>query len=146
MKNLARLYSPDFNAFCQEHSISLAIIFGSQSTGRAVQESDLDLAVWLEQAGLPTDVPEATRARKQLMRNLINYLETGDIDLVILNRASPLLKFQVARTGKPVYQKTPGIFAGFCCRALREHNDAGIFYRATEAYLRRVIERRETGG
>jgi len=73
-------------------------------------------------------------------------IDTDKIDLVLLNHASPLLKFQVARTGKPVYQKKPGIFAGFCSRALREHNDAGIFYRATEAYLKKVIEGGETRG
>lgn len=146
MRNLARLDSPGFNTFCRKHGISLAVLFGSQVTGRAVQESDLDLAVWLERAELLKDVPKAARARKRLMRDLVNYLETDKIDLVILNHASSLLKFQVARTGKPVYQKTPGSFAGFCSRALREHNDAGIFYRATEAYLRRVIEGRETRG
>lgn len=146
MKDLARLYSPGFNNFCRKHSISLAILFGSQAAGRAVRESDIDLAVWLEQAELLKDAQEAARAKKQLMRDLISYLETGNIDLVILNHASPLLKFQVARTGKPVYEKNPGFFAGFCSRALREHNDAGIFYRATEVYLQRIIEGRETGG
>ncbi|MCL6479788.1 MAG: nucleotidyltransferase domain-containing protein [Peptococcaceae bacterium] len=146
MKNLTRLKGPGFKAFCREHGITLAVLFGSQAGGRATRESDIDLAVWLEQTDLLRDVPDAVRAGKKLMRDVINYLETGNVDLVILNYASPLLKFQVARTGKPVYQKTPEIFAGFCSRALREHNDAGIFYRATEAYLQRVIERRNTGG
>lgn len=146
MKDLTRLYSFDFNTFCREHGISLAVLFGSQASGRALRESDIDLAVWLEQAEMLKDVPKATRARKHLMRDLINYLETDRIDLVLLNHASPLLKFQVARTGKPVYQKKPGIFTGFCSRALREHNDAGIFYRATEAYLQKVIEGGETRG
>lgn len=146
VKDLTRLYSLDFNTFCREHGISLAILFGSQATGRAVRESDIDIAVWLEQSEMLKDVPGTARARKQLMRDLVNYFETDKIDLVLLNHASPLLKFQVARTGKPVYQKKPGIFAGFCSLALREHNDAGVFYRATEAYLQRVIERGETGG
>lgn len=146
MKDLTCLYSLDFNNFCREHGISLAVLFGSQATGRALRESDIDMAVWLEQAEILKDVPEAARARKHLMRDLINYLETDKIDLVLLNHASPLLKFQVARTGKPVYQKKPGNFAGFCSRALREHNDAGIFHRATEAYLRKAVKGGETRG
>ncbi len=51
------------------------------------------MGVWLEQAEMLKDVPKATRARKHLMRDLINYLETDKIDLVLLNHASPLLKF-----------------------------------------------------
>lgn len=142
--DLAGLYNNGFQTFCRNHGISLAVIFGSQATGRAVPGSDLDLAVWLEEQRLLSNEQEAARARRQLLRDLIDYLETGSIDLVILNRASPLLKFQVARNGKPVYQKTPGLFAGFCSRALREHNDARVFYQATEKYLQRVIKRRET--
>lgn len=146
MKDPAILSFPGFKDFCREHGISLAILFGSQATGRAIRGSDLDLAVWLEQPELLSNEPGAARFRRQLLRDLINYLETGNIDLVILNRASPLLKFQVARNGKPVYQKTPELFAGFCSRALREHNDARVFYRATEEYLRKVIEGSEKGG
>lgn len=146
MQALERLYDHSFKTFCRKHGISLAILFGSQAAGRALRGSDLDLAVWVEQPELLLDIPEAARARRRLLRDLINYFETGEVDLVILNHASPLLKFQVARTGKPVYQKSPGLYAAFCSRALREHTDARIFYRATEDYLRNIIERREAGG
>lgn len=143
---LAGVDISDFDIFCQEHNISLAILFGSQATGRALPGSDFDLAVWLEGGELLTDGLEAARARRQLLRDIIDYLKTGNVDLVILNHTSPLLKFQVARTGRPLYQKTRSLFADFCSRALREHNDAQIFYRATEDYLRRVLERSESDG
>lgn len=140
------IYRPGFKTFCQDHDISLAILFGSQVAGKATQDSDLDLAILLDKPELLSKTPEASRTRRQLLRDLIIYLKTGNIDLVILNRASPLLRFQVARNGKPVYQKKPGLFAGFCSRALREQSDAQIFYKATEKYLQKVIKRRETGG
>ncbi|OAT87101.1 type VII toxin-antitoxin system MntA family adenylyltransferase antitoxin [Desulfotomaculum copahuensis] len=146
MAGVSALYRPEFHKFCNRHGISLAVLFGSQATGRATKGSDIDLAFWLEQADLPPDAPATARARRRLLRDLINHLETGKVDLVILNRAFSLLKFQVARNGRPVYQKTPGLFAAFCSRALREHNDARVFYRATEEYLKKIIERREPGG
>lgn len=96
------LFNDDFRRFCGEHGISRAILFGSQATGRATRESDIDLAVWLERVELLSDTREAARAGRQLLKDLANYLQTGNIDLVILNRASPLLKFQVAKTGRPV--------------------------------------------
>lgn len=138
--NPTALFSDDFRRFCREHGISLAILFGSQAVGRATRESDLDLAVWLERVELLSDTRGAARARRQLLRDLANYLQTGKIDLVILNRASPLLKFQVAKTGRPVYQKRAGLFASFCSRALREHIDAKVFYRAADDYLRKMLE------
>lgn len=144
--DLDTLYRPGFKKICQDHGISMAILFGSQATGKAIEGSDLDLAVWLEKPDLLSGSPEVSRARRHMLRDFINYLGTGNIDLVILNHASPILKFQVARGGKPVYQKEAGIFAGFCSRALREHNDARIFYRETEEYLQKVIKRRGKGG
>jgi predicted nucleotidyltransferase len=129
-----RLYKKEFSDFCKAHGIELAILFGSQATGTAKPESDIDLGVWLT---------KPTRQHRELQHDLINFLKTDTIDLVILNYASPLLKFQVAKTGKPLYQKEPGAFAAYCSLALRQHSDAKPFYRATDSYLSRLIEERK---
>lgn len=75
------------------------------------------------------------------MKDLITYLRTADVDLVILNHANPLLKFQVAKTGKPVYEETSSLFARFCSLALRQHEDSKVFYQAVDRYLRKASER-----
>lgn len=140
MANVDKLFKPQFAEFCSRRNISMAILFGSQIRGTASKKSDIDLGIWLENGEFLGDVLEAARIKRRLQRDLITYLETDKVDLIILNRSVPLLKFQVAREGRPVYEKQPGLFASFCSRALREHNDARIFYRATEKYIQHIVD------
>ncbi|MDD3314358.1 MAG: nucleotidyltransferase domain-containing protein [Syntrophaceticus sp.] len=129
-----KLYKKDFADFCKAHGIALAILFGSRATGKAKPKSDIDLGVCLT---------TPTRQHRALQSDLIHFLKTDTIDLVILNYASPLLKFQVAKTGKPLYQEEPGAFAAYCSLALRQHSDAKLFYQATDSYLNRLIKERK---
>ena len=139
MKAVEKLHSTEFKSFCQERDISLAVLFGSQAAGTAREGSDIDLAVWLDKKELLGKGSKPALARRKLMQELISFLKTSKVDLVILNHANSLLKFQVARTGIPVYQAGTERFAEFCSRALREHNDARVFYEASRRYLSRAI-------
>ncbi|MDQ7793305.1 MAG: hypothetical protein RDU89_02665 [bacterium] len=71
---------------------------------------------------------------------MVSYLRIDAIDLVFLCRSTPFLKLQVARTGKPVYEAEPGLFAAFCSRAAREQGDGRVLERGADEYLRREIE------
>ncbi|MBE3519200.1 MAG: nucleotidyltransferase domain-containing protein [Firmicutes bacterium] len=140
------LNSPAFADLCKQHGVSLAVLFGSQATGQATEASDVDLAVLMKHKGRPDDLLSLAGERMEILRELIRHIESADVDLVILNHADPLLKFQVARTGKPVYQETPGLFSSFCSLAVRQHGDSMVFYRAMERYLRQAAERRKHDG
>ena len=76
-----------------------------------------------------------------LLKDLMIYLHTSALDLVILDRADSLLKFEIAKAGKPVYEATPGSFAEFCSLAVRQHEDSKVFYRAMDRYLARAAKR-----
>jgi len=75
------------------------------------------------------------------MKDLITYLQTANVDLVILNHADPLLRFQVAKTGKPVYEETSGLFAEFCSLAVRQHEDSKVLHQAMDRYVRQASEK-----
>ncbi|QUL99293.1 MAG: nucleotidyltransferase domain-containing protein [Candidatus Fermentithermobacillus carboniphilus] len=136
------LRSPGFAALCHRHGVSLAVLFGSQARGRATDASDIDLAVLMEDKGYARDLLCLARERRQFMKDLITYLQTADVDLVILNHANPLLRFQVAKTGKPVYEGMPGLFAQFCSLAVRQHEDSKVFYQAMDRYLKQAAQKR----
>ena len=81
----------------------MVVVFGSQATGRAVPGSDVDVAVRMMHRDW--DDPEVEL-------NLIGELAgaiggDGDVDVAFLNGASPLLLFEVARSGIPIYQREP---------------------------------------
>lgn len=88
-------------AECKEYpGIIAAYLFGSQLTGKKRSDSDIDVAILLY---------EANRERfpyldfkVDLERNLHK-----DVDLIILNKAGEVLKYQVRRYGNLIYEKDP---------------------------------------
>lgn len=137
------LSGQEFARFCEDHGISLAVLFGSMADGRGRPDSDIDLAVVV-------DVPRSTLADagfgRRLMRDVIEFIGTSEVDLVILNRADPLLRYQVACGGKPLYESSPGTFASFCSLAVRQREDSRVFDKAVDRYLRRFLKEGETDG
>jgi len=134
-----KLQSKAFATFCRQRGIKLAVLFGSRAQGKAGPDSDWDIALLLEKRFLPGQVREWGKMKRTLVRDLCSFLETSKVDLALLNRASPLLRYQVARTGYPLYQKNRGNFAEFVSLALRQHEDARRFYEAEAVYLKKSI-------
>jgi predicted nucleotidyltransferase len=72
-----------------------AYLFGSRATGRERPDSDVDVAVFLD--------PGRTAEHGRLQLDLIGRLESASsgqrADMVVLNRAPPLLYHRVLRDG-----------------------------------------------
>jgi hypothetical protein len=139
------LRSRDFTDLCRKHRVVLAVLFGSRAGGRAARRSDTDLAV-LTNGIQGLHSRHGSGGRTELLKDLVCYLQSSAVDLVILNHANSLLRFEIAKTGKPVYEETPGAFADFCSLAVRQHEDSRLFYRAMDRYLGRASERGEHSG
>lgn len=73
----------------EEHEIRLAILFGSHASGETHSRSDVDIAVDLEDVQ-PAD-PEYNKRFFGLSAELSETLETDEVDVVDLQRASPEL-------------------------------------------------------
>src|SRR5262245_25966253 len=78
-----------------------AYVFGSVAAGRARRDSDIDIAVLLRDA-----MPQSRmfQCRLNLIADLGAKLHRSDIDVVILNEASPLLAHRVLSRGKLVFE------------------------------------------
>lgn len=74
-----------------------AYLFGSQARGDAGALSDIDIAVFIEE-DLAEPGPYGYDA--ELITDLMTELGTNHIDVVLLNRAPPLLYHRVLRDGK----------------------------------------------
>ena len=116
----------------QKYGLDLIVIFGSQVQGRAVPGSDVDVAVRF----VRRDWGDVNR-ELDLIGELAGAIEgDGDLDVAFLNGASPLLLYQVACTGVPLYEKDPGDFALFQSYAARRYYDSQKFFEAQDRYLR----------
>lgn len=78
-------------------SLSAVYVFGSQVTGHATADSDLDIALLMDE-GLPAE------ALWELSSTLANLVKC-DVDLLDLRAASTVMQYRIITTGKCVWTK-----------------------------------------
>lgn len=101
--------------FKDKDDILLVFVFGSAVSSRLTQQSDLDIAV------LFRDKPDVSDVLR--MRNEAADATGRDIDLVVLNDASPVIRMQVLRDGKMVKGKDTIIYSNFFVKTMKEYDD-----------------------
>ena len=119
--------------FCRRESLALAVVFGSTVSGRRTARSDLDLAFWV--AGKRIEGREL-----DLTNRLMQTLHRNDIDVVVLNHANPLLQWQVASSGKPLYERRAGSFRWFQIYAMKRYDDIKKLLALQEQFLDRFVK------
>lgn len=128
-----------FRRFCKRERVAVAVLFGSAASKRTTVHSDLDLAFWI-------DGKRIEGRELDLTNGLMQLLHRNDVDVVVLNHASPLLQWQVASTGTLLYERRSGLFQRFQLLAFKRHHDSGRIYRWTRAYLEQVLSTRRYAG
>ncbi len=108
-------------------------LFGSRARGEAKQGSDYDLGVVF--------APGARDVYLELLGHLVGA-GVEPVDLVDLDRASPLLRFEAVARGRLIFRR-PGFDHGsFFSRVVREYWDMEPLYRIQ----REAMKRRWLGG
>lgn len=83
-----------------------AYLFGSHAAGRPHRESDIDVGVLLDRRRHPSR-EERFEVRVRLGSDLIDALDSNDVDVVVLNDAPPLLGRRVVTEGRRVFRADP---------------------------------------
>ena len=101
--------------------IAAAYLFGSLAQGQATSRSDIDVAVLLKQ--VPKQLGGTTDRQLRLMDAFRGFADR-EVDVVILNTAPPVLKDQVLRYGRRLYERDRQARIEFEVRAGQEYADA----------------------
>lgn len=96
--------------------VVLLYLHGSVAAGTARKDSDVDIAVLFE--AMPKDPIGATTTILEVLRGLVPARE---MDIAILNEASPLLRQAVASHGIVLYARTPDDTLRFQLRAMHDY-------------------------
>ncbi len=120
-----------------DHGVVLAYLFGSEAEDRAGPLSDLDIAVLLD--------PEVRREKwsdvqLNLMNELMDLFDRNEVDLVVLNRATPVIAQQVAQHGQVLFEAHPGARVEFQVTALRRYVDTEPLRRIQDRSLYERVE------
>jgi predicted nucleotidyltransferase len=112
----------------------LVLLFGSMAKGGVHGKSDIDLGFLFDQ---PADVLALTN-------DVVKLLHSNRVDVVDLQRASPLLRFSAARTGTVLYERSVGLFNQFLSLAFRMYVDTKKLRDARRQMTRNFLKERET--
>lgn len=119
-------------------AIRLAVLFGSMARGRSSARSDVDLALRL--------VRDDAAARREAVA-AAGRATGREIDVVDLDAAPPLLRFQIARDGVVLVEREPRLWTRFKARAMVDWWDwAPTARRIHAAYVRRLREQTAHAG
>jgi predicted nucleotidyltransferase len=111
--------------------VQLAVLFGSTATGRERLGSDIDVAVALA-PGSPSE---------QELAALLSRATGRVVDVIRLETAPPLLRFEIARDGRLILARSPHAWVDFRARAMVDWWD----WAPTARYLQRAAVARLRG-
>ena len=88
--------------------VELGVLFGSHARGTAHRGSDVDVAVRLSRDSL---------AERREIELALGRAAGRPIDVVHVDESPPLLRFEIARGGKLLFERQPHVWADFRARA-----------------------------
>jgi predicted nucleotidyltransferase len=109
--------------FDSETAVRFAYVFGGAARGELRPLSDVDVAVYLD------DAVDPAQARLDLIRVVTRHLATDEVDLVVLNQAPTALQGRIVQSRRVIADKDPFLRHRFESLALRTFLDFRIFER-----------------
>src|SRR5690606_19741959 len=98
--------------FRKQADVVAAFLFGSAARDDYGPGSNVDIAGLLDCAATPATIRSAT-----LTSESMTLLGRPDVDVVVLNKATPLLRHRVARDGEVLFARSNTDVAEFVIRA-----------------------------
>ena len=115
--------------FSKRAEVQFAVIFGSLAKGTANKLSDVDIAVMVDPHFVDTS-PYGYHAT--LTADLMQKLKRNDVDVIMLDEAPILLKYQVLRYGNFIYIRDKQARIQFQVDTLNQYDDFKELYRVHE--------------
>lgn len=121
--------------FKERGEVSALYVFGSLAKANETKESDIDIAVLVDETKLEKKNFELLKRRYYAASP---YFSLRPIDIVLLNTASPFLKHQVIKTGRILFDRNRKLRVRFTAQAITEYLD----YKPIEDIFRKALAKR----
>lgn len=118
----------------ERYEVAFAYLFGSANSGHFRPQSDIDIAARFKAGHSSHDLLRLSALLELALKKLLRR----KVDLVILNLAPPLLRYEVVKNGAVLFSCDEEQRALFQIRAYRDYDD---FCHAQNFYIQTMQER-----
>lgn len=121
-----------------KHRVVFAYLFGSQVSGKTNSESDVDIAVYIDEK----NISDLFKTRLLLIEELQTIFKK-QTEVVLLNEfRSIFFKFVIIKEGKVLFEKNHSKRVDFELKIMQEYYDFQPFLNAyNQAYLTRELSK-----
>ena len=105
-------------------AIEVVYIFGSYASGTAKGDSDIDVALFVDDLKY-SDNPLIDLEIGCMLDKEINKR----VDVVVMNRVSPIMQHEVLSSGKRIFERSPRSRCAFELRSFKEYMDVKYYQR-----------------
>ena len=116
----------------QRHGIQLLLQFGSTVSGHIHRQSDVDLAALLDRPSL------SIRERGDLLHALQSLYPDREVDLVLINRADPLLLKKITDTCRLLYGPVRRLYE-LRIYAFKRYQDHRKYFELERDFVTRAV-------
>jgi len=126
---LAERQQRALNSFFSEHrEVLFAYLFGSYASGKLNKLSDIDIALYIDEAAV-AGKEYRYGYKAQILSELMLVLHKNEVDLVILNEAPPLLAHRAIYRGELLFSRDDKTRNEFAVRAFNKYMDYKLIMR-----------------
>jgi len=116
----------------EKYQLKLVVLYGSQATGKAKSNSDIDIAI-LGERRIDFD------KHIELINEFTSLFQTDEVDVKLLHDTNPLFRYQVMRDGILLYGKDYD-FSSFRAYAFRDYMDSQSLLRLKQVMNKKRID------
>lgn len=126
------------NNLCRKYNAELLVLFGSRVATTKTKPRDTDIAVSFGRR------PSA-REELDFFYDSVSLFATDKLDVVVLDKADPVLLKEVALYGIPIFEKQRGVFDQFIINAVAKYQDTIANRRLAAKLVDQFLSERKRG-
>lgn len=126
------------NDLCRKYNVNLLVLFGSQAAPAKAKPRDIDIAVQFGRR------PSA-REELDFFYDSVRLFATDKLDLVVLDKADPVLLKEVALYGLLLFEKRKDAFDQFIMNAVAKYQDTVANRRLAAKLVDQFLSERKRG-
>ena len=129
----------DLKKICKKFNIGIVYIFGSFALGIETEKSDIDIGIVFKDNSY---ISKRLDIYSELYKVFSDIFPKREVDIVFLNDANLLLKFEVVTTGKVIYAEPIDYVMDYKEKIIKEYIDFKPMLEVQNRILLEMVSKR----